>query len=126
MIEKTTLNVQSPGLDGPDLPDGTKAARASASGGALSGINETWGKNPWRQTNSEPEGFPDALGIGSGQAEEKEPSEAPFSADDLNQGYKVVSPERTATFDPDITGEEPVGDPFKYGGFLGRPRGTAR
>jgi hypothetical protein len=48
------------------------------------------------------------------------------SAADLARGFTTVEAERIRFFDPDTTGEKQVGDPFTYGGFLGRPQGTAR
>lgn len=48
------------------------------------------------------------------------------SAADLARGYKKVASERIPFFSEDVTGEDPVGNPFTYGGFLGRPQGTAR
>lgn len=48
------------------------------------------------------------------------------TAEDLRRGYTKVAVERTPFYDPDITGEKQVGDPYTRGGFLGRPQGTAR
>lgn len=48
------------------------------------------------------------------------------SGDVLKKGYSVRNELQLGPFDPDTTGENQVGDPFNAGGFLGRPRGTAR
>jgi hypothetical protein len=126
MIEKTTLTVSSDKLPGTDMPDGTASSQSGGSKGSLAGYNETWGTNPWRKTTTEPEGSGDIWNSGPAEGPETEPSEAPMNAGDLARGYKALTVERTKTFDPDLTGEEPVGDPYVYGGILGRPRGTAR
>lgn len=49
------------------------------------------------------------------------------SMTDYKRGYMTESVERTPMFDPDTDGgATQVGDIFNYGGFLGRPQGTAR
>ena len=48
------------------------------------------------------------------------------SAADLKRGYLLHPVERTSPFNEDVTGENTVGNPWEYGGFLGRPQGTAR
>jgi hypothetical protein len=48
------------------------------------------------------------------------------SAADLKRGFIEHPVERTSVFSEDVTGENTVGNPFTYGGFLGRPPGTAR
>lgn len=51
----------------------------------------------------------------------------PATTEEIALGYKKLPVERTSPFDPDETpGENQVGDPFTFGGFLGRPMGTAR
>ena len=123
-IEKSTLTVSSDKLPGTDMRDGTAASQTGGSNGSLKGYGENWGGNPWRAKGTEPEGKGDMWALDTDPTE-KEPAQT-ISASDLMQGYADVTPERTPTFNRDDTGEEPVGDPFLYGGMLGRPRGTAR
>lgn len=111
-IETTDLTVDSKALPGKDMPDGSAKAHAGGSNGSLAGYNETWGMNPWRSGDPEPG--------------EKTPDASAMSASDLNQGFKALDVERTAPFDPDLTGEEQIGDPYSAGGVCGRPRGQAR
>lgn len=48
-------------------------------------------------------------------------------AGDLKRGYLTVPTERIPLYSrQDDGGENPVGDPFTYGGFLGRPQGNQR
>lgn len=48
------------------------------------------------------------------------------SAAELKRGYLTHDVARTSPFDRDDTGENQVGDPYAFGGFLGRPQGFAR
>lgn len=48
------------------------------------------------------------------------------SAADLERGYLPVNVERTSPFDPDVTSDSQVGDPYSFGGVCGRPRGYSR
>jgi hypothetical protein len=54
------------------------------------------------------------------------PEKSGVSAADLRRGFIEHPVERTSVFSEDTTGENQVGNPFTYGGFLGRPPGTAR
>jgi len=59
-------------------------------------------------------------------ASQRESAPVGVSPEDLRRGYTLHPVERTSIFDPETTGENQVGDPFTYGGFCGRPQGTAR
>lgn len=48
------------------------------------------------------------------------------SAADLKRGYLPIDVERSSPFALDVSPENQVGDPYTYGGFLGRQRGFAR
>jgi hypothetical protein len=94
-----------------NLPDGSASANAGGSNGSVGGIKSGFGPN------SPPEGA--TLETPSSVAKE-------WSPEDLARGFTVVDVTRTPYFADDTTGENQVGDPLTYGGFLGRPRGTAR
>jgi len=44
----------------------------------------------------------------------------------LKRGFASDACERTPNWDPQITGENTVGDPATFGGVCGRPQGMAR
>jgi hypothetical protein len=125
-------------LPGEGLPDRTEEAHKGASGGSLNGVNTNWGPN--RYGGLPGSGDTDNIDIGptlggaalplSPLSEDRSPENAPsagqISAADLKIGYQKLDIERTPPYDPDVTGEEQVGNPHEYGGFAGRPRGSAR
>ena len=45
---------------------------------------------------------------------------------ELKSGVLADAVPRTPNWDPDITGENTVGDPATFGGVCGRPQGIAR
>lgn len=125
-------------LPGGDLPDRTEAAHAGGTGGSMNGVNMKWGPN--RYGDAETEGKVDGIDVGltlggsslpmlplsEDRGVEDVGDVGKLGADDLRRGYQAMPVKRTPLYDPDTTGEEQVGDPYDYGGFAGRPRGSAR
>ncbi len=106
-----------------DLPDGTDAANAGGSNGSLNIVN----------ASDEDEGSETEAYFGP----ERNPAkplghdwpvhEVKATGVVLKDGYAVIDVDAIGPFDIDDSGgEERVGDPLTQGGFLGRPRGTAR
>lgn len=95
----------------PSLPDGSASANAGGTKGSIGGIKSGFGPNsvPQNPELETPSSVSDA-----------------FTAEDLARGYTVVDITRTPYFSADTTGENQVGDPLTFGGFLGRPTGMAR
>lgn len=92
-----------------DLPDGTAKSHRGGSAGSLTGYHAAYGPttlNPDTPTETADSGK--------------------VSADDLNRGFVALEVQRTQPFDPNLTGENSVGDPYSVGGVCGRPRGFQR
>lgn len=66
-------------------------------------------------------------GTSASQSPGMSQGDAGVSAADLKRGYLPESVERTPMFSEDADGgANSVGDIYTFGGFLGRPQGTAR